>query len=52
MDWIVRSWHLFGWQENCQENAMVIFILIYTSFLYLGNYFNFKRFLYYLGDVA
>ena len=48
MDWIVRSWHLFGWQEN----AMVIFILIYTSFLYLDNYFNFKKFLYHLGDVA
>ena len=24
IDWFVRSWHPFGWQENCQENAMII----------------------------
>ena len=30
MDWFVRSWHPFGWQENCQENVVTIFIYFWV----------------------
>ena len=31
IDWFVRSWHYFGWQEN----AVIIFIYFWVRYMYI-----------------